>query len=71
MVDLPGLADDDAALVEEAAQRDDDVAGEIEPAAASGRKGWYVMYGSGLTTVTSASSVLSFRWSRSAVYMPT
>ncbi|GAA3095568.1 hypothetical protein GCM10020254_46050 [Streptomyces goshikiensis] len=43
VVDAAGLADDDAALVEEPAQRDHHVAGEIEPAAASGRKGWYVM----------------------------
>ena len=28
--------------------------GEMEPAAASGRNGWYVMYGSGSTTVISA-----------------
>jgi hypothetical protein len=33
--------------------------GSIEPAAISGRKGWYVMYGSGSTTVTSASPLRS------------
>jgi hypothetical protein len=29
--------------------------GSMEPAATSGRNGWYVMYGSGSTIVTSAS----------------
>lgn len=39
VVDGGGLADDDPAAVEDTAQRDDDMAGEIEPAAASGRNG--------------------------------
>lgn len=33
--------------------------GSIDPAATSGRKGWYVMYGSGSTIVTSASPARS------------
>lgn len=39
VVDGGGLADDDPAPVEDTAQRDDDMAGEIKPAAASGRNG--------------------------------
>ncbi|CAM5283432.1 hypothetical protein STANM309S_00718 [Streptomyces tanashiensis] len=31
----------------------------MEPAAASGRNGWYVMYGSGVTTTISAVPALS------------
>lgn len=39
VVDGPGLADDDVALAEDAAEGHDDVPGEMEPAAASGRNG--------------------------------
>ncbi len=43
----------------------------MEPAAASGRNGWYVMYGSGATRTISVSRGLLFARSRRAVYMPT
>jgi hypothetical protein len=45
--------------------------GEMFPAAASGRNGWYVMCGCGSTTVTSASRAPSFLDSRRAAYRPT
>src|SRR4051794_3521181 len=45
--------------------------GEMLPAAASGRKGWYVMYDRGSTTVTVASAYRIFFRMRRAAYRPT
>jgi hypothetical protein len=41
------------------------------PAAVSGRKGWYVMYERGSTTVTVASPYRIFFMMRRAAYRPT
>lgn len=56
LVDGGDPAGEDLRLGEHAAQRHHDVAGEMLPAAVSGRKGWYVMYERGSTTVTVASA---------------
>jgi hypothetical protein len=45
--------------------------GSREPAAASGRNGWYVMYERGSMTVIRTLLHRSFFCSRRAVYMPT
>ena len=45
--------------------------GEMLPAAASGRNGWYVMCGCGSITTISARRALSFFDRRRAVYSPT
>ncbi len=71
VVDGLDLADDDAALAEDAAQGDHDVAGGDGARGGFREEGLVRHVGSGVTTVTSASSALSFRWRRSAVYMPT